>query len=321
MTDSSPWEDITVPVADFNVRQVAANTAVPCFWGRDTSGSCLFVVELEGDLSTQYRKSAVIVNGVNVDFRTGFQGLQHLVLSLEKQVDRDLFERLCRGLILALEKAADSASSLAVSMDHIRRWKVFFSGCVQRLTANEVRGLYSEIVFLMELIDRGRAVNTAVESWLGPERSHQDFMFGNTAVEVKSLSGSERNSIRISSEDQLETLKEELFLRIYRLSNLADAEGACSLNEIIRAARSRLSDNEAIEAFDLKLVAYGYAPLPDYDEPRFVVSDLCTYRVRDGFPRIIRSQLTSGIDQVAYDIKLETIAQFKCDNSAAYGEK
>ena len=75
----------------------------------------------------------------------------------------------------------------------------------------------------------------AVEAWLGPERSHQDFIFGNTAVEVKSLSGAERSSVRISSEDQLESLNDALFLRVYRLSSLADAAGARSLNEIVTA--------------------------------------------------------------------------------------
>jgi hypothetical protein len=46
MSESSPWDDIAVPGADFNVRQVPGETAVPCFWGRDTTGACLFIVEL-----------------------------------------------------------------------------------------------------------------------------------------------------------------------------------------------------------------------------------------------------------------------------------
>ncbi|WP_254229107.1 PD-(D/E)XK motif protein [Agrobacterium salinitolerans] len=43
-------------------------------------------------------------------------------------------------------------------------------------------------------------------------------MHGNTAVEIKSLSGTERSTVRISSEDQLESLNDNLFLRIYRLT-------------------------------------------------------------------------------------------------------
>ena len=320
MPESSPWDDIAVPGADFNVRQVAVETAVPCFWGRDASGACLFIVELQGDHAAQYRKNAVTVNGIDVDLRAGDQGQQHLVLALERQVDRDLFEGLCRTLASSLEHATDSASSLAVSLAHIRRWKTFLSGRSQHLSIEEVRGLFAEIVFLTELIDRQMSSSDAVEAWLGPERSHQDFIFGNTAVEVKSLSGAERSSVRISSEDQLESLNDALFLRVYRLSSLADAAGARSLNEIVTAVQARLGEADAVEAFDRKLVAHGYAPLPDYDEPRFVVSDVRSYRVGDGFPRLMRSQLPPGIANVAYDIRLETIAPYECDEAAIFGE-
>lgn len=321
MPKSSQWDDIATPGTDFNVRQVAVGTAVPCFWGRDADGGCLFIVELQGDHAAQYMKNAVKVSGVDVDLRTGEHGQQRLILALERHVDRDLFEGLCLTLTSALEHAADSASALAVAMAHIRRWKTFLSGKNQHLSAEDVRGLFAEIVFLMELLDRQMPSNDAVEAWLGPERSHQDFIFGNTAVEVKSLSGAERSSIRISSEDQLESLNDELFLRIFRLSSLADAAGARSLNELIVAVQSRLGEADAIEAFDRKLVAHGYTPLPDYDEPRFVVSDIRSYRVRDDFPRLMRSQLPAGIVKVAYDIKLETIASYECNVAAIFGEE
>ncbi|RLP24861.1 PD-(D/E)XK motif protein [Mesorhizobium sp. YM1C-6-2] len=319
MSESSPWDNIAVPGADFNVRQVSGETAVPCFWGRDTTGACLFIVELKGDHTHQFRKNMVTVHGIDVDLRGGEPGQQRFVLTLEKQVDRDLFESLCRTLASALERATDSASSLAVALVHIRRWKTFLSGRSQHLSAEEVRGLFAELTFLLELVERQPSTATAVEAWLGPEKSHQDFIFGNTAVEIKSLSGTERSTVRISSEDQLESLNDELFLRIYRLSSLPDAAGAQSLNEIVAAVQMQLAEAEAIEALDRKLVAHGYAPLPDYDQPHFVVSDVRSYLVVKHFPRLMRSQLPTGIDSVAYDIRLEAIAPYECDNGRVFG--
>ncbi|MGC1362027.1 MAG: PD-(D/E)XK motif protein [Silvibacterium sp.] len=320
MPESSPWDDIAVPGADFNVRQVPGKTAVPCFWGRDTSGACLFIVELQGNHMVQYRKDAVTVNGIDVDLRGVDPGQQSLVLTLEKQVDRDLFEGLCRTPASSLEHATDSASSLAVALAHIRRWKTFLSGrSGLHLSPEEVRGLFAELTFLLELINCQTSVTTAVEAWHGPERSHQDFIFGDTAVEIKSLSGTERSTVRISSEDQLESLNDRLFLRIYRLSSLPDANGARSLNEIIATVEGRLGDAEAVVAFDRKLVAYGYAPLSDYDEPRFVVSEVPNYRVENEFPRLIRSQLSAGITKVAYDIELEAITPYQCDSATIFG--
>ena len=125
-----------------------------------------------------------------------------------------------------------------MALAHIRRWKTFLSGRSQLLSAEEVRGLFAELTFLLELIDRQASTTAAVEAWLGPEKSHQDFIFGNTAVEIKSLSGTERSTVRISSEDQLETLNDALFLRMYRLSSLPDAARAQSLNEIVAAVQT-----------------------------------------------------------------------------------
>jgi hypothetical protein len=319
MSKSSPWDDIAVPGADYNVRQVPGEIAVPCFWGRDTTGACLFIIELQGDHTEQFRSNVVTVHGIDVDLRGGESAQQRLVLTLEKQVDRDLFESLCRTLASALQHATDSATSLAVALAHIRRWKTFLSGRNQHLSAEEVRGLFAELAFLLELIERRPSVSVAVEAWLGPEKSHQDFIFGNTAVEVKSLSGTERSTVRISSEDQLESLNDELFLRIYRLSSLPDAAGAQSLNEIVSVVHAQLGEAEAVEAFDRKLVAHGYAPLPDYDQPRFVISDVHSYRVADGFPRLIRSQLPTSIVRVAFDIRLEAVAPYECSNGEVLG--
>lgn len=154
---------------------------------------------------------------------------------------------------------------------------------------------------------------------MGPEKSHQDFIFGNTAVEVKSLSGAERNTVRISSEDQLESLNDRLYLRICRLSDLSDSSAARSLNQLILEVQKALDDAQAVEAFDRKLAAHSYAPLPEYDEPRFVVSEVRTYRVEDDFPCLIRSQMSEGVARVDYDIRLESIAPYSCGGDDVFG--
>lgn len=320
MPDPSPWDGIAVPGKDFNVRQVPGDNAAPSFWGRDASGACLFIVELEGDHSVQFRREPVTVRGIDIDLRAGETGRQRLILSLEKEVDRDLFESLCRTLVAALGAATDSASSLAIALAHLKRWKSFLSGRgVQLLSPEEVRGLFAELTFLLEMLDEGFDGAAAVEAWLGPERSHQDFIFGNAAVEVKSLSGTERSTVRISSEDQLESLNDTLFLRIYRLSALAGASGARSLNVLVQEIQARLTAEEAQEAFDRRLVGHGYAPIPDYDNPEFVVSEIRTYSVEGEFPRLMRSQLREGLTKVTYEIRLEAIAPYECAASAVFG--
>lgn len=320
MAEPSPWEHIAVPTVDYNVRQVTADTAVPCFWGRNREGACLFIIELQGDHTAQYRKSVVPVFGIDVDLRGSDAGRQHLVLTLHAEVDRDLFAGLCRTLASALDHAGDSASSLAIALAHIRRWKTFMSGRGQRLTEGEIRGLFAELAFLLELLDESRPASEVVEGWLGPDRSHQDFVFGNTAVEIKALSGTERSEVRVSSEDQLESLNDGLFLRVYRLSHLPDSAGALSLNAAVMEVQARIQESEALEIFDRKLVSYGYVPLPEYDKPLLVISGVRTYRVGAAFPRLVRSQLPAGVTKVSYEIKLEALESFACENRAVFGE-
>lgn len=318
MRESSPWEEIPVPTADFNVLQIAAHPAVNCFWGRSAGGACLFLLELDGDHTSQFRRSAVKLNGVEIDLRSGVDAGQRLILSLGKQVDRDLFEGLCRTLVSALHSATDSATSLEICLAHLRRWKAFLSGSPVRLSKPEICGLFGELIFLEELLGNSSSCERAIGAWLGSEGSHQDFILGDRSIEVKAVTGLERNAVRISSEDQLESLNETLFLRVYRLGELSSGVGTRSLNEAVSAVHSRLSSAESLESFDGKLASRGYTPIPAYDEPRFAVTGARTFRVVQGFPRLIRSLLPKGVANVSYDVAFEELSAFECENGTVF---
>ena len=89
---TTPWEEIAEPHSDYNVRRVAGTTGIITYWGKDTVGHCLFIIELEGDHSFQYRRDVTRLNGISVDLRNGEnESQQRLVLTLERNVDR-----LCR---------------------------------------------------------------------------------------------------------------------------------------------------------------------------------------------------------------------------------
>ena len=182
-----------------------------------------------------------------------------------------------------------------------------------------MRGLVGELHALRQLYTDTLSQPEAVSAWCGPDDSHQDFIFANRAIEVKALSGGERNAVRISSEDQLESLVDNLFLLTLRLSDMPDSESAQSLNQLIELIEGELSDAGAIEDFSGKVAGMGYARLKEYDFPRFVVSGTQGYRVIDGFPRLIRSELPGGVMKVGYDIKLEAIVQFACDDAELFG--
>lgn len=325
MSRSVPWDEIANPDsnADYRVRQISGTQNIPAFWGRDSEGHCLLIIELAGDHTHQFRRDRVSVRGIEVDLkRADSADTQNLVLTLQKHVDRDLFFGLCQTLVGSLTPESDPGAGLAVALAHIKRWKAFLAGPDARiLTPNEVRGLFAELQFLRDLYGHHLPHAHAVDSWLGPDRSQQDFIFGNTAVEIKSLSGRERNSVRISSEDQLETLSDRLFLKIYRLSEMPNSDQAVSLNDLVRSIESELAEAGAVEAFTSKLADYGYTPIVEYDTPVFIVSGIQCHLVTEEFPRLVRSRLPSGLAKVSYDIQLEAIAAFQCDSSLIFEDQ
>lgn len=316
-TKSTPWDDISTPGADYNVRLIERSKRIPLYWGRDPEGHCLFIAELKGDHSAQFRKSRTSVRGIEVDLRTlGAKETQGLVLKLEQHVDKDLFLGLCNTLSASLRHVSDSAGALSVALTHLGRWRAFLaSRRVRLLSLEEIYGLFAELQFLRLLYRKHLPEKTALDAWCGPDGVHQDFIFGNTAVEIKALSGMERSTVRISSEDQLEALCDNLFLTVFRLNAMSESDRARSLNEAVRQVEGELSDASALEKFSTQLAAYGYVELREYDEPRLLVTGQRTYRVTEKFPRIVRSGLPAGLTRLRYAIELEAIAQFECETA------
>ena len=310
-----PWDEIQLPDAEYNVRLISGAGSIPLYWSKDTAGHCLFIIELEGDHIDQFRKDRTSVRGISLDLRRfGSATKQGIVLKLEMHIDKDLFLSLCETLVTSLQPLTDSGTALAVTLTHIKRWKMFMSGRKSRiLSTEEIRGLFAELQFLRFLYKDRLSKEAAVESWVGPEGSHQDFIFGNTAAEIKSVSGKERSTVRISSEEQLETLCDNLFLIIYRLSSVPESGQAISLNKLVRLVEQELNVASAVEELLRRLAAYGYVDISEYDTPKFVVASQDTYFVENDFPRLVRSRIPDGIVRTTYEIELEKIAAFKCD--------
>lgn len=309
-----PWDDIKIPESDYNVRLIPHAGTIPAYWGRDTSGNCLFLIALDGDHEKLFIEGWTAVHGIEVDLQADpVTGKQNLVLTLERQIDGDLFCSLCESLVESLRPVDRSDAALNVALTHIKRWKAFLAGRNARLlSAEEVRGLFAELTVLRRLYDKRLSPPEAVAAWTGADRVQQDFVFSGCAVEVKSISGTDRNTVRISSEDQLDTVQDQLFLLTLKLRDAHDADGARSLNDLVGLLEGEIVDPDAADELSRKLAAYGYAPLSEYDKPRFIVAATEAYMVREGFPRLIRSQLPVGVTGVRYQIELEHMAPFRC---------
>lgn len=308
----APWDDIRTPDRDYQVRLAVEAGNIPAYWGRDAEGNCLLIIRLEGENLDFFRKHDVSIQGIQLDLRY-IDSSENLVLTLEQHVDRDLFSGLCRTLLSNLGELNDRSLVLAVTLQHIRRWKSFLSGKrVRMLSQEEIQGLFAELIYLRYIYSI-LTHEKAVDAWCGPQGIHQDFILAGIAVEVKSLSGHERSIVRISSEDQLESTCDRLFLVILHLDDSPESPESYSLNELVRLIEDELNESGSIDSFRSKLNNSGYVRMDEYDRNRFRVRSIRSYRVTENFPRIIRSCLPEGVTRVSYGIELEKILPFKCE--------
>ncbi len=185
------------------------------------------------------------------------------------------------------------------------------------LSPEEVRGLFGELLFLCQVIEH-TTEQEALGAWEGPVSVQQDFILGEMAIEVKTLSGRERNSIRISSEDQLESLKDRLFLKVFRLSEMPESDRAVSLNELVKQIADTFSDYSMLEVYYDKLAVAGYTELQEYNNQKFVVSEEHLYCVNEEFPKLIRSKVPDGVSHVHYGVEIEKIKRFLTMNDVLW---
>ena len=320
MNQRLPWDDLTVPASGFNRLLAAPNMKAPASWALDRQGHRLFVIEVAGDHREIFERDCVTVHGLQIDLRTSdHEGHQQLVLALESEHNADLFAVLCNSLLLELAEASSAASAIDISLNHLRRWKAFLANRNARLlTAEEIRGLFAELWFLMELAGTPLGMDVAVFAWQGPDKIQQDFVFAGQAVEIKSLVSTDPRTVRISSENQLDSAEPKLFLVTVLVSDNMNDEGR-SLNDIAIEALARPMSTDAQFQLESKLAHSGYLPLDTYNKPRLKVDGAIAYEVAEGFPRLVRSGLPVGIIRVMYQIQLEHLAPFKCDFSRALG--
>src|SRR5690554_467482 len=311
---SSPWDGVTKPETNiYHKKMVRQDMIIPCHWAKDVNGSLLFLIEIKGSHETAFYKNIVQVNGIEIDLRELDTGVQIVVLSLQKQVDIDLFESFCTALIKAMENVKTPEIALEVLFAHLNRWKSFLSGKKLLMSSEKIRGLYAELNFLSELILK-QGEQVAIDSWLGPEMAQHDFNFYSNAVEIKALSGRERNAVEISSEDQLFSLNENLYLRIYVLGQQSDKALGQSLNQLVERVMENISDAELEQLYIQKLVEYGYQPNVEYDQPILTVRKVTSYYVDERFPKITKETIPEGISRVRYQVDLERIKSSICEN-------
>lgn len=261
-------------------------------------------VSLESDALEQFRVQ-----------RT--DGSWQMVLRLERRGLEPVFGRLCQDLVDAASDMTSEAELLELFVGRLKLWERLFSHTDDGLlNPSQIRGLMAELLVLERLLQAGkRSAADVVAGWVGPAGADQDFVYGDLALEVKSLVPG-RATVSIASLGQLDCAVPLRLVVVPLAKASGPARDAVSLNGMVARVEMLASgDATTLDLLRNRLLEVGYVDHPRYDDQSFVPSDPACFAVGPGFPRLLRGGMPPGVVEAQYQVGLSALQSFQTPES------
>ena len=234
----------------------------------------------------------------------------YLGVALREARFSDVFAALAEDLAHKIEvEAPEGTSPVRLFLGQLRRWQRFLASAREGLDPAAQRGLWGELHFLRTRLFPLLG-GIAANAWKGPDGAHQDFQFASAWIEVKTTIAKQPQSVRISSERQLdETRAPVLFLHVLALE--VHEGGLATLPEEIAMVRQALAAwPGARETFEDALLAAGYLDqhAARYAKVGYAVRQTQNFLVQGDFPRLVEAALPRGIGEASYSLSLAACA-------------
>jgi hypothetical protein len=307
MARTDPWASMAVPEAkgELTARRADSKHPYEPWWVKDHAGHRGLQFEFPNIVA--FPTVLPRLHGIAL---WADQSLRLFRLTLQQDQEWELFHALSEDILNASFAAGTSQGAVEAILRRLDRWQRFLAKDRRGLlTEQEIRGLFGELAFLHdELLPRFGA--RAIGFWNGPKGSPQDFAVGSIPIEVKTRTTSAPARITISSPDQLWPALPEMYLAVYPIAESPTPGVGRSLAGVVELLRQRLSSGAHRDTFEEKLESVGYFDLPEYEAEVFLLGTLETFRVVDGFPRILPSAVPDGVDDVRYNLHLDRCRTF-----------
>lgn len=242
-----------------------------------------------------------------------------LIVRLASPSFRDVFTSLAEDVASHVARASNDAEAVRLLHERLERWQAFLKQHPADGLGEEARqGLYGELWFMTRHCVPRLGPRAAVSSWKGPGGAAQDFQFPRLAVEVKTSSGRQHQTLTISNERQLDRTGVDRLL-LFHLSLDSREGGGETLPTIVKAARGLVADDAvAAAAFEDALFLAGYLDChaPAYERAGYTVREANFFDVVDGFPRIVESDLRNGVGDVRYTISVAECRNYRVSDDS-----
>ena len=312
----NPWRDIDPPgiFSSVKARRVDADLPWNFFWAKGVDNAVLLTLSHDSESAPDMPLPRLQDIEVTLS-PTDETGTRILALRLLDPGQQDIFLTLCLDIIASSAHAESEAEAVSMALTRTWRWRHLLRGGRNLLLSpEEQKGLIGELLFLERLLLPQLGAAAAVGAWRGPLDSPKDFEVGRVAIEAKAHRGGATPFVAITSEDQLdETGVDALFLYVVDLNEVPHpAADGLTVSELADHVRQRIFalDPGAAGNLESLLSAAGLRTEDDYTQYRWLEGPSHLYRVTDGFPRIARTGLRSGVSHVRYSVSLPECEPF-----------
>ena len=233
-----------------------------------------------------------------------------LRFSLENNELLEYFCTFCQDLLDSVRVTSEDETAYHTLRSRYYSWRQLFRPDNARMTETEMMGLIGELLFLRDRMIPERGIDVALESWMGPEKTHKDFSDKQDWFEVKTISFG-KESVRISSIEQLDSDIDGTLV-VYELEKMSPSFDGIRLNQLVNNIIALLVNASQREIFMAKLQLFGFDFSNENDNYVFALRNEQLYRVdTENFPRLHRIMLPVAISRVQYELLLTEIEPYK----------
>lgn len=242
-------------------------------------------------------------------------GKTWIALSRKESGNLDIFIEMVKDVTGVLEEAADKGEMviLQTMLRRVRMWQQFMSRGTGPLSPEAELGLAGEIYFMTIFSESGVSPETLVSSWVGPDDASQDFLFGNSAIEIKATMSSSGFPVKIGSLEQLDdAIHSPLFLAAVKFTV---TDNGLTLPEMIAKLERTFGDKHGInQLLHERLMTAGYSETHANQYSRkFEPKEKIILSVTEQFPRLTTGSVPAGVTRTIYEINLDHARGFCVD--------
>lgn len=250
---------------------------------------------------------------INVVCNKRFDGSYYIAFNLMDKKLEVVFLRMCSEIIEFSSNSKSEQDALKKVAIRYKQWRRLMehNNCAV-LSDNKRLGLIGELLYLKMIIETSKPPLAALDGWVGPDGSDQDFVYDGLWREIKTTCLSS-DQISIHSFEQLGNHNDRGELHIYRVDSCApETNNSFTLRELFKYFTDLFSyDLNLVDSFTNKLNSIGYVDMKDYDKfyYKFYRSDV--YDVNDTFPRIVRTDIRPEVKNIEYVLSISNIEVWK----------